>query len=320
MTELDDNIRRWLELAGPRPAVSDERTRRVRATVHDAWRQALRQRTQQRVVFAGLTLAAAATVVLAVWLRVPARTPGAPAPTVAHVTATTGTLRTAAGVAILSGDPVPAGTMMQVGNEGLATIALADGAELRLDRGSIVTLDDTRSIRIERGAVYVAATTGGSGSIGIHTPVGIVRDVGTRFEVRLDDRVWRVRVREGRIRLERNGASRDADAGRELAVNPDGSLVERAVTPYDSVWAWTTRAAPVFEVEGAALSAFLAWVAAEDGRPVRFEDAALATAVANTRLHGSIDGLSPSEALAVVLPTCGLASRRDGEQVVVFRP
>src|SRR5262245_39504998 len=119
MNEFDDNIRRWLELAGPRPAVSDERTRRVRATVHDAWRQTGRQRTRQRVMVAGLTLAAAATVVLAVWLRTPARSPAASAAVVARVNTATGTLTTADGAPVRTGDPLPAGSVVQVGNDGL---------------------------------------------------------------------------------------------------------------------------------------------------------------------------------------------------------
>jgi hypothetical protein len=34
-------------------------------------------------------------------------------------------------------------------------------------------------------------------------------------------------------------------------------------------------------------------------------------------LHGSIDGFTPEEALAAVLPTCGLTFRREGERLIV---
>jgi hypothetical protein len=34
-------------------------------------------------------------------------------------------------------------------------------------------------------------------------------------------------------------------------------------------------------------------------------------------LHGSIDGLTPEEALGAVLPTCGLTFRLEGERLIV---
>src|SRR6185436_7133512 len=45
-------------------------------------------------------------------------------------------------------------------------------------------------------AIYYANETTGA-AITIHTPFGDVRDVGTRFEVRLRDDALRVRVRDG---------------------------------------------------------------------------------------------------------------------------
>ena len=43
---------------------------------------------------------------------------------------------------------------------------------------------------LERGAVYVDSGVGPGrhpGSVGIHTPLGVVRDIGTQYEVRVDD-------------------------------------------------------------------------------------------------------------------------------------
>jgi hypothetical protein len=82
-------------------------------------------------------------------------------------------------------------------------------------------------------------------------------------------------------------------------------------------WDWILEAAPPFELDGSTLAAFLAWVEREDGRPVRFADPALEARAATTILHGSAAGLRPDQALAAILPTCGLRHRIEGETFLI---
>jgi hypothetical protein len=85
--------------------------------------------------------------------------------------------------------------------------------------------------------------------------------------------------------------------------------VRRTVPSFGPDWDWTTRAAPVFNVEDAKLEAFLAWAMREGGWMMDSPaDAAFREMARTTRLHGDIRGLTPAEALAVVLPTCGLTA------------
>jgi len=58
--------------------------------------------------------------------------------------------------------------------------------------------------------------------------------------------------------------------------------------------------------------AFLQWVSREHGWLWEYDDVSLRHRVERIVLHGSIDGLAPEEALAAVLPTCGLAFRMGG--------
>jgi ferric-dicitrate binding protein FerR (iron transport regulator) len=173
-------------------------------------------------------------------------------------------------------------------------------------------------LRIDRGAVYIDSGNGGAPVI-VRTPVGVVRDVGTQFEVGLANGVWRVRVRAGSIRYESGGAQHAAAAGRELLVHPDGSLVTRPAPTYGADWDWVARAGPAFRVEGQTLAAFLDWVSRESGRRIAFADERLRRDSSSTILHGSIDGLTAEEALGVILPACGLTHRIDARRVTISR-
>jgi ferric-dicitrate binding protein FerR (iron transport regulator) len=153
-----------------------------------------------------------------------------------------------------------------------------------------------------------------------------VRDIGTQFEVRLAGAGIRIRVRDGQVRLTgANGVDARADAGEELFSKPDGSdrsIHRRPIATTGSEWAWAERAAPLFSVEGKTLGAFLDWVSREGGWTVTFADGRLSATARATVLYVRPDllkGLTPAEALEVVLPTCGLRHRIDGNRVVIAR-
>jgi hypothetical protein len=152
-----------------------------------------------------------------------------------------------------------------------------------------------------------------------------VRDIGTRFEVRLVGAGIRIRVRDGQVRVtSAKGVDARADAGGELFSNPDGSIDLRPIAATGSEWAWAERAAPLFSVEGKTLGAFLDWVWREGAWTVTFAEGRLSETARATVLHGKPDllkGLTPAEALDVILPTCGLRHRIDisGHRVVIER-
>jgi hypothetical protein len=50
---------------------------------------------------------------------------------------------------------------------------------------------------------------------------------------------------------------------------------------------------------------------------VRFENDTLAAAASTIIINGSVDGLTPEEALRSVLATCGLTHRIDGTVVTI---
>jgi hypothetical protein len=82
-------------------------------------------------------------------------------------------------------------------------------------------------------------------------------------------------------------------------------------------WDWIVRSVPPPRLQGRPLPEFLAWAEREGGRPIRFADPALERANRATIVYGAIEALTVEEALDVVLPSCGLARRTDGDVITV---
>ena len=320
--DMNDEVAILVRLAGPRGLtgpIAAERLARVRTAVYGAWndeyvaRQARQAKTRRRLTVAVL-LAAAASVVIAVAVWGPIRTP-APA-LVAHIEHSTGSPGPfTAGSAVMPGSTVKTSV-------GTLAMTLTSGVHLRLDASSTARLDSATDVVLERGAVYVNSagahpTRPSVSPIGIHTPAGaVVRDVGTQFEVRLDDAGLRIRVRDGEVLVTyANGAKDRVRADEELSSKPDGS--DRSIRPIAATggeWAWAERAAPPFSVDGKTLGAFLDWVSREGALTVTFADSKLSAAARDKVVQAPPDalrGLTLAEALAVVLPPSGLRHRID---------
>ncbi len=323
--DRDDAMRQLLRQ--PRPSVVDAaRTARVYRAVHAAWRDTTeRTRNRRR----GLAIAAAAVFVVAI---------GAIAVTVVNRPREHGAPQAAAPIAstlfVTSdvefqhdgqaragrvGEGLTPGTRIATYG-GRAAIVLANGVELRLDSNTAITLDTARSMSLTRGAVYLDSShrTGPPDSVAIVVRETVIRDIGTRYEVRLseDEDELRVRVRDGRVEVSSAFGMREADRGGQLRVTPSGILSGRASTS-GADWDWIVRAVPPPRLEGRPLPEFLAWAEREGGRPIRFADPALERANRATIVYGAIESLTVEEALDVVLPSCGLARRTDGDVTTV---
>jgi hypothetical protein len=100
---------------------------------------------------------------------------------------------------------------------------------------------------------------------------------------------------------------------------PSGPASTASITPYDPAWAWTQKIAPAFDIEGRSVLAFLDWVSVETGLTIRFSDREVERLAATTILHGNIEGLSPAQAPAVILPSCRLAVTEEPGTLLVRR-
>lgn len=318
----DRAVASLLRLAGPREPVPADRMLRLKAGAHAEWRRHVTKGRRQRMIAWSLSgLAAAAAIALAVRGGTGAG-PVKPAAEEFAVVESLGAkarLTTEAdlqrGGALKAGDRVAVGPQRLSLDGGTAALRLPGGAAVLVDGGSALQLTSARMVVLDRGAVYI--DSGGTTALEVRTPMGVVRDVGTKFEVRLTTAALRVRVRDGAVRVERDRQQHDAGPGVELVIGASGELTRRTVPVDGPEWAWTTDASTPFELEGRSLREFLDWIASENGWRLRFADAVVEDKARTTTLHGSIQGLSPEQALAAVLPTSGVEHQLEGDVLSV---
>jgi hypothetical protein len=93
----------------------------------------------------------------------------------------------------------------------------------------------------------------------------------------------------------------------EVSTGAQG-LLTRAAPTFGADWEWIGRTAPRFDLAGRNLAEFLDWVSREGGYTMSLDDETRATAK-SVILQGSVEGLTPAEALDVVLPSTGLEHR-----------
>lgn len=223
------------------------------------------------------------------------------------------------------GEPIHAGSTITTtglgagGAPSRAALRLAGGQSMRLDAGTRVRVASATRFTLERGAVYFDAA--GGAALEVRTTLGVVRDVGTQFEVRWleedGESTLRVRVREGAVILEGDSRSRHAVGGEELTLAADGSARRGESPIFGSQWDWVVDTATAPDLVDQPLQAFLDWASREGGWKVRFADDATATAAARTVLHGELEGLSLREASRVVFSGSGLDYRLERGALIV---
>ena len=309
--ERERLLRRLFERAEPRPQPPADDTAEIRSAVLAEWEAV----TGRRVWRKRAAFAAAASVVLVAALTYfrgePA--PNAPAPLVASVERVQGAV-TANGSRLALGSGITARTEIETRDAQLA-LALASGGSLRIGPRSRVVLEGNEA-ELLAGVVYFDSEEERSQEFVVATDLGRVRDVGTQFLVRVDDRQLDVGVRTGRVDLSRGGTSDTAVAGERLVASQGSSSVRRDSIPtFGDEWEWADRLAPPFDIDGRTLGEFLAWFEAQTGRTVVFADAA-AERARDAVLSGSID-LPPLQKLSAVLALNDLTYVVDRERVVI---
>jgi ferric-dicitrate binding protein FerR (iron transport regulator) len=306
----EDGIARLLREAGPRPAVTAERESRVKDHVRAQWRRARRRRARAF----GL-LAAAATIVLAlaVWMGVRRGGPAAPVAVVERGAASAGDALTR---------DLPRGAVLATSAGERLAIRTASRHSVRLDVETRIRLVSGRTIALEAGSVYVDSGSPSpmpEAALEIDTPFGRIAEVGTQYAARVTEEALEVRVREGRIALAASGdvGELTVEAGHGFRVARAGAEALGPEPASGPGWDWVQEAAPPMVIEGRSLSEFLEWYARERGVSVRFASADARAGAAATVLRGSIEGMSPDEALSSVLATSGVRAARSGSELLV---
>ena len=329
MSDDEKGLRELFEEAGPRPPLAETDLERIRDAARAEWRG---RWASGRAGSRRWLWAAAAAVLLgaATLLWIPRAPAPAVAPGVATVERVTGdVVWTASGSpssglsADAVGSPIPEAAAIETrggASPGRLALRMAGGASVRLDAATRVKLASASVVELESGALYIdtGGPAAGHESVAVRTAAGLFRSIGTQFAVEAEGGSTRLRVREGRVRLERGADSLSTDAGGELVVRRDGTVERRGSAADGPEWEWIVAGAPMPDIEGMKVRTFLDWLARERGWRVEFADVETAALADSVVLHGSIAHLTPVEAPDVVLPSSGLGYRVAKGRLVVF--
>ena len=307
-------VRKLLEEAGPRPAVPEKDLRAIQDAARAEWLRLYGAEPERKRTRWSWLAAAAALLLGGIGLVWWARSrPPAAAPTVASI-------ERVSGGAWKAGTPVAAGTVLATGGEspGRLTLRMSGGASVRLDTATEVELASATRVELRRGAVYVDTGASRAAEVAVHAPSGLFRPVGTQFEVRVENRETKLRVREGRVAMDRGSGSVVAAAGEELLVSRDGAVARRPVSVSGPEWDWVGEIAPMLAIEGVKAREFLSWIGRETGLRVELTEGEAASVADSCVLHGSIEHLSLAQAPGVVLSSCGLGHNISNGTLAVF--
>jgi ferric-dicitrate binding protein FerR (iron transport regulator) len=315
----DTDLAALLAAAGPRSLPSQEALASVRAAVEAEWRATVtaRQRRQRFTTWAAAAGVAAAA--LAVWIAQPLRSPGGVV--VASLTRVVGDVQQNSGdgrwIPLDAAGSLETGTQLRTGTGGQAALRLDDGVELRLDSRTLVVFDGMQQGRLERGAVYVDshAEPGTTPSaFTLATPAGTISHLGTQYQARIANGDLRVAVREGRVEVGTTAGDVQAAAGEQLTIG-DGRVARSELAANAADWGWLATITPPFSLEGRSVEAFLAWAGRETGRAVVYGSPDAEQQARAVILSGTLEGLTPDEAVAAVLSTTSLQAALDGDRI-----
>lgn len=321
-------LKRLLRDAGPREAVPEEDLTSIKRAALSRWNEAVvkEQRRNRRGRWQ-LTLATAAGLTVAVllvglWWSRPDTLPSESLATVELVTGRVLIVDGNNERPITAADGIHAGDVIRTAGSsvGPARIALRldSGHSARLDSGTAVEIGADNLI-LRQGAVYIDSGESLLRPIEVVTDWGVVREMGTQFEVRVDDLgdALRVRVREGEVGVQAGAAVQTVAPGEELVIDRYGSGTRNTIPLFGNGWDWVLAIAPPAQIDGATVSDFLTWFSRETCLVASLPDAALAARVHEIEIHGDVSGMSPYQALEVVLAGSGLGHRIEGGEIII---
>jgi ferric-dicitrate binding protein FerR (iron transport regulator) len=315
----DTDLAALLAAAGPRGQPSPEAMASVRAAVEAEWRAtvAARQRRQRFTTWAAA--AGVAVAALAVWVAQPLRAPAGEV--VASLTRVVGDVQQNEGdgrwVPLEAAGSLKSGAQLRTGTGGQVALRLNDGVELRLDSRTLVAFEDTQQARLAHGAVYVDSHAGSvtpQSGFALATPGGTVRHLGTQYQARVANGNLRVGIREGRVQIASAAGTVQGAAGEQLTISND-RVARAALAANAADWGWLATITPPFNLEGRSVEAFLAWAGRETGHAVVYASPAAEQQAREVILSGTLDGLTPDQAVAAVLSTTSLQAVVEGDRI-----
>jgi ferric-dicitrate binding protein FerR (iron transport regulator) len=298
--ENDSTLSALLNLAGPTEEISADVEQRVYGKVRDEWEQSSNRSGALRWA---IPFALAASVLIAISLN----------------SSITDTPMYSVGTYTQSGASIYIGDVIDTNIDGGQSIALSGDISLRVDQNTRLAVDDAGEFTLMAGRIYV--DTGdriyADRHIIVNTVHGTATDIGTQFSVAHSDASMSVAVREGRVDLTDGRQSSSATRGEKMTLRSDGSIEIDAMQVIGPEWEWAIALAPPFELESHTLLEFLKWASRETGMELVFDTDETRASARVSKSYGSIDGLTPIEAVEAVLATTEFDYVIDGNTVSI---
>ncbi len=307
MTEKDsnpqqDDVAAVVRAAGRRPTPPAGAYEQVLEVATAAWEQKVSQR-RRRVTWSRMAAGVAVVAVsLAVWLGVGGDLSRAPAATVMVTQGDAQWLQGDSWQGLNVNATVAARTNLMTGDTGAIALQLETGVQLRVAADTRLTVLNADTIELLAGRVYVDSDRYSlGGDLRLLTPFGEVRDIGTQFQVDVNDQWLRVRIREGQVFITDTNMRVDGGVGEEIQVDRERNI-ERIAFPINGPeWGWAEALAKPFA--GGSLKDFLVWIARETGYVLEFDDRRTERLAATVKVSGNTAGFTLEEALAAQKPT-----------------
>lgn len=314
-----DDLGKLIRLTGGREPIVEAQFDAAHARVSAHWQTVVADRQAQRRSGRLRLVAVAAGLVAAVSIAVSVMTylPGS-ATAVASVDHVLGDVFVD-GQPVQPGDTIARESVIETGASARIAIELVNGQSLRLDKATRVGMRDLDRIELERGGVYIAsAAIGDPSPVYVETSFGVASDIGTRFQVRIDDQKLAVGVRDGIVEVNRKDSAPVSIAGgKQYLLAADGEAREQILDKNSPYWDWADSVRPPFDIHEATLMDYLVWYAREQGVTLRFADERSEQSAHATLLSGSIEGLSVEEGLDVVRRIAPFSSESDLQVMMV---
>lgn len=315
----DEEMRKALRSLRDAPRIPKERREAAFEQIRSEWKAGLAERAsshaeapRRRWMWAS---AASVLVVLFaslfLWVSPDAETPRVRVATIALVHGD-GAFR--------HNEPIYASQVIETGAATLS-VKLASGLVVRAAPDSKLTFSDGSHLELKSGRIFVDSNAAKQNDpLIVQTTLGDIKHLGTQYLVEHDGKRLNVAVREGVIALqdspERHAIAKAA-AGEQLSVSAIApQTIERAtISTADERWDWIETVPSPLDIDGIRLGKFLQWYERETGRRI-----VLRNADPDTRLNGSIAGLTPDDALMAIAAAVELEVTQQDEAVLISKP
>jgi len=333
MTGDDESLANLMKLAGERPEIPLSIESRVYHRVQQEWKSSTVEpsvdkvyekvhKTWRRDALRGtifrwlLPAGVAATAVIAIVVMSPPE-PAPPAQVAATISRVVGSGSLSSEYP--EGSPVYVGGVISTGLGEGVSLLLARSESLRVDANTQLRVDAADRFTLLAGRVY--ADTGQfihrDGGLKIETEFGLVTDVGTQFSVAVTNQSLDIAVREGRVDVRNDLDSYAARMGERLTLVQGEAATVSELDTHDDYWDWIVELTPAFDMTNKSLLDFLKWAARETGRDLQFESDESRMFAMRTDVHGSVEGLTPEEALQAILATTSVRYRIADDKIVI---